>query len=79
MSAEDPKETLKNLIYDDDFSYGLLGLHGYEGWSSSVNKVYEFISAIGASSEYPSYNPAICWAGYVDVVNRKQRVSITML
>lgn len=61
----------ENLIYDDDFSYGLWGLYGYEGWSSSVKKVYELINAIGASSEYPNYNPAICWAGYVDVVNRK--------
>lgn len=61
----------ENLIYDDDFSYGLLGLYGYEGWSSSVKKVYELINSIGASSEYPFYNPAICWAGYVDVVNRK--------
>jgi len=61
----------EDLIYDDDFSYGLWGLYGYESWSSSVKKVYEFINSIGASSEYPNYNPAICWAGYVDVVNRK--------
>lgn len=61
----------ENLIYDDDFSYGLLGLYGYEGLGSSVKKVYGFINSIGASSEYPNYNPAICWTGYVDVVNRK--------
>ena len=61
----------ENLIYDDDFSYGLWGLYGYEGWSSSVKKVYELNNAIGASSEYPAYNPGICWAGYMDVVNRK--------
>lgn len=61
----------ENLIYDDDFSYALHSLYWYEGWSPTVKKVYEFIEAIGASGEYPAYNPAVCWAGYVDVVNCK--------
>jgi hypothetical protein len=60
-----------NLIYDDDFSYALHGLYGYEGWSQTVKGVYEAINTIQNCSEYPSYNPLICWAGYVDVVNRK--------
>ncbi|MEM3011502.1 MAG: hypothetical protein QXE76_06800 [Candidatus Bathyarchaeia archaeon] len=61
----------ENLIYDDDFSYALRGLFWYEGWSQTVKKVYEAISSIGACTEYPAYNPAVCWSGYVDVVNRK--------
>jgi len=61
----------ENLIYDDDFAYALNALYGYEGWSKSVKEVYDFISAIGACSEYPAYNSAVCWAGYVDVVNRR--------
>jgi hypothetical protein len=60
-----------NLIYDDDFSYALHALFQYEGWSSTVKKVYEYINSIGSSSEHPNYNPAVCWAGYVDIVNRK--------
>jgi len=62
---------LENLVYDDDFSYALNGLFWYEGWSQTVKKVYETISSIGASTEYPAYNPAVCWSGYVDVINRK--------
>lgn len=61
----------EDLVYDDDFSYALHALFQREGWSSSVKKVYEHINSIGACAEYPSYNPCICWAGYVDVVNRK--------
>lgn len=61
----------ENLIYDDDFSYALSALYAYESWSTSVKEVYDFISAVGASSEYPAYNPAVCWSGYLDVVNRK--------
>lgn len=57
-------------IYDDSFAYGLLGLYGYEGWSVTVKTVYNFINAIGASTQYAAYNPAVCWAGYIDVVSR---------
>jgi len=58
-------------IYDDPFSYALLGLYDYEGRSTTVEKVYEFINTIGATVEYPGYNPYICWSGYIDVVTRK--------
>lgn len=60
----------ENEIYDDPFTYALLGLYDYEGWSLTVEKVYNFINTIRASAEYPAYNPAICWAGYIDVVTR---------
>ena len=61
----------ENLIYDDDFSYALYGLYHYEGWTTTVKTAYEFINSIGASPEYPEYDPQVCWAGYVDVVERK--------
>jgi hypothetical protein len=57
-------------VYDDSFAYALLGLHAYEGWSPSVQKTYNFLNAIKASVQHPAYNPAICWAGYIDVVAR---------
>ncbi|MGQ9530148.1 MAG: hypothetical protein ACUVQW_00755 [Candidatus Bathycorpusculaceae bacterium] len=58
-----------NEIYDDPFAYALIGLYDYEGWSLSCQKVYNFINAIRATAHYPAYNPAICWAGYIDVVS----------
>jgi len=58
------------LIYDDSFAYALRGLYAYEGWSLTVQKIYRFLNGIGASAEYPAYNSAICWAGYLDVVSR---------
>jgi len=60
----------ENEIYDDPFAYALLGLYDYEGWSLTGQKVYNFINTIRASAQYPAYNPAICWAGYIDVVSR---------
>jgi hypothetical protein len=60
----------ENEIYDDPFAYALLGLYDYEGWSLTVEKVYNFINTIRASAQYPAYNPAISWAGYIDVVSR---------
>jgi len=60
----------ENEIYDDPFAYALVGLYDYEGWSLSCQKVYNFINTIRASAQYPAYNPAICWAGYIDVVSR---------
>ena len=57
-------------IYDDPFAYALLGLYEYEGWSLTCQKVYNFINTIRASAQYPAYNPAICWAGYIDIVSR---------
>ena len=61
----------ENEIYDDPFSYALLGLYDYEGRSLTVEKVYEFINTISASADYPGYNPYICWSGYIDVEARK--------
>jgi hypothetical protein len=60
----------ENEIYDDPLAYALIGLYAYEGWTLSCQKVYNFINTIRASAQYPAYNPAICWAGYIDVVTR---------
>jgi len=57
-------------IFDDPFAYALLGLYNHEGWSLTVQKVYNFLNSIKASAQYPAYNSAICWAGYIDVVSR---------
>jgi len=57
-------------VYDDPVSFALLGLYTYEGWSTSCQRVYNFIETIRASAQYPAYNPAICWPGYIDVVSR---------
>jgi len=62
--------TNEGTIFDDSLAYALLGLYEYEDWSLTVQKVYTFINAIGPSRIYPAYNPAICWAGYIDVVAR---------
>jgi hypothetical protein len=61
----------ENQIYDDCFAYALLGLYNYEGWSQTVQRVYETVNAIGPSPDYAGYNPNVCWAGYIDVVRRK--------
>lgn len=63
----DPNES---TVFDDPLAYTLLGLYAYEGWSITVQKVYAFINAIGASPQYPAYNSAICWAGYLNVAAR---------
>jgi len=60
----------ENEIYDDPFAYALLGLYDYEDWSVTCQKAYNFINSIRASAQYPAYNPAICWAGYIDVISR---------
>jgi len=60
----------ENEIYDDPFAYALLGLYDYEGWSLTLQNVYNSINSINASAQYPAYNPAICWPGYIDVVSR---------
>ena len=60
----------ENEVYDDPLAYALIGLYDYEGWSLSCQKVYDFINTIRASAQYPAYNPAICWAGYIDVISR---------
>jgi hypothetical protein len=57
-------------VFDDSIAYALLGLYEYEGWSSTVQNVYRFINSIEASPTYPAYNPAVCWAGYLDVVTK---------
>jgi hypothetical protein len=60
----------ENQVYDDPFAYALLGLYEVEGWSVSCQKVYNSLNNIRASAKYPAYDPAICWAGYIDVVSR---------
>ncbi len=60
----------ENEVYDDPFAYTLLGMYAAEGWSVSCQKVYNSLNNIRASAKYPAYNPAICWAGYIDVVGR---------
>jgi hypothetical protein len=57
-------------IYDDPFSFALLGLYTYEAWSLTCQKVYAFLQGIKGSAQYPGYDPSICWPGYVDVVSR---------
>jgi hypothetical protein len=57
-------------IYDDPFSFALLGLFDYEAWSLTCQKVYNFLQSIRPSGQYPGYDPAICWPGYMDVVSR---------
>ena len=56
-----------DTVYDDSIAYALLGLYDYEGYSSTVQKTYEVLNAIGASPQYPAYNQAICWAGYINI------------
>ncbi len=60
----------ENEVYDDPFAYALLGLYAVEGWSVSCQKVYNTLNSIRASAKYPAYDPAVCWAGYIDVVSR---------
>ena len=60
----------EKTVFDDSMAYALFGVYAYEGWSLTVQKAYAFLNAIGASSQYPAYNPAICWAGYLDVAAR---------
>jgi hypothetical protein len=57
-----------STVFDDSLAYALLGLYDYECWSPTVQKAYAFINGIGASPLYPAYNPAVCWAGYINVV-----------
>jgi hypothetical protein len=57
-------------IYDDPFSFALLGLYTYEAWSLTCQKVYAFLQGIKGSAQYPGYDPSICWPGYMDVVSR---------
>jgi hypothetical protein len=60
----------ENEVYDDPFAYALLGVYAFEGWSVSCQKVYNTLNNIRANAKYPAYNPAVCWAGYIDVANR---------
>jgi len=60
----------ENEVYDDPFAYALIGLYEVEGWSFSCQKVYNYLNSIRASSQYPAYDPGICWAGYIDVTSR---------
>jgi hypothetical protein len=57
-------------IYDDPFSFALLGLFDYEAWSLTCQRIYNFLQSIRPSGQYPGYDPAICWPGYMDVVSR---------
>jgi hypothetical protein len=56
------------IIIDDSLAYALFGLYDYEGWSATVQNAYAYINAVAASRLYPAYNPAVCWAGYIDAV-----------
>ena len=60
----------ENEVYDDPLAYALIGLYEVEGWSVSCQKVYSFLNSIRANAKYPAYNPAVCWAGYIDVLSR---------
>lgn len=60
----------ESKVFDDSLAYALHGVYNYEGWSSTVQKAYAFLNAIGASTQYPAYNPAVCWAGYINVAAR---------
>ena len=60
----------ENEVYDDPFAYALLGLYEVEGWSVSCQKLYNSLNNIRASVKHSAYNPAICWAGYIDVLSR---------
>jgi hypothetical protein len=60
----------ENEVYDDPLAYALLGLYEVEGWSVSCQKVYNSLNNIRSSAKYPAYDPAVCWAGYIDVVSR---------
>jgi len=63
-------DAAETTVFDDVLAYALLGLYAYEGWSFTVQKAYASLNTIGASPTYPAYNPAICWAGYIDVAAR---------
>lgn len=60
----------ENVVYDDSVAYALWGLHDYEGFNSTVQKTYSSLNTIRASAQHPAYNPAVCWAGYLDVISR---------
>ena len=60
----------ENEVYDDPFAYALVGLYKVEGWSVSCQKVYNSLNNIRASAKYPAYDPAVCWAGYIDIASR---------
>jgi hypothetical protein len=57
-------------IYDDPLSYALLGVYTYEGYSETVQRVYDFIQNIPQNGAYPSYQPDVCWPGYINVVTK---------
>jgi len=57
-------------VYDDPMSFAMLGLYAFEGWNGTCQQVYSFLQSIRPSAQYPAYNPAICWPGYIDVIGR---------
>ena len=61
----------ENEIYDDSLAYALLGAYDYEGWSKTVQLVYSSINTASGQKNETRYDPSICWAGYIDVVNRR--------
>ena len=38
--------------------------HGGGSWQADI---YQAIGSIGASPQYPAYNPGVCWAGYINI------------
>ncbi|MBN1245817.1 hypothetical protein JXA31_09520, partial [Candidatus Bathyarchaeota archaeon] len=59
-----------STVFDDSLAYALIGVYDNGGWSPTVQKAYAFLNAISASTQYPAYNPAVCWAGYINVAAR---------
>jgi hypothetical protein len=59
-----------STVFDDSVAYALHGVYNCEGWSPTVQKGYAFLNAVEASAKYPAYNPAVCWAGYINVAAR---------
>jgi hypothetical protein len=60
-----------DTVYDDSVAYALLGLYDYENYGSTVRDAYQTLCSIGATATYPAYNPAVCWAGYLNVKAKK--------
>jgi len=53
-------------ILADDFSYALRSVYEYEGLTTAVRNIYNFLQSIST----PNYNPRFAWAGYLNVVDK---------
>ncbi|MCW4006174.1 MAG: hypothetical protein NWF04_06225 [Candidatus Bathyarchaeota archaeon] len=63
-------DAAESVVWDDSLAYALFGLYDYEGYSNSVQKAYMKLNSIGASRQYAAYNPAVCWAGYLNLTSK---------